>query len=1024
MNKGIKKGLKITGIIVVVLIALAFIIPIAFKKQITELVKKEINKSLTAKVDFADVSLSLFRHFPKVSISLNDLTVVGTEEFAKDTLIATKNLDASVNLISVIKGKDIKVSGVYLESPRIHALVNKDGKANWDITKADSSASVSSDTATSAFKMTLQKYAIKDGYIYYKDESSDMSAEISGLDHEGSGDFTQDEFILSTVTKTNAASFTYASIPYLANTKTSIGADIKIDNKTNTYTFKTDDIALNNLKVSADGTFQLVNDSTYNMDIKFKSPSNEFKDILSLIPAVYKNDFATIKTSGSALFNGWVKGIYSPTQMPAYDVNLEVKDGLFQYPDLPKPVKNIQVAMHLSNPDGKMDNTVVDISKGHLEMDNEPFDFKLLFKNPETAQYVDAVAKGKLDLANLSKFVKLEGNTKLAGLVWADIFAKGNLSAIQTQQGPFTAGGFLDIKNLFYSSSDFPQPIQNGNMKVQLQNSGGIADNTTVDISTGHIEVGKDPFDFSLQLRNPVSSVDFSGTAKGRFTLDNVKQFATLEPGTSVSGILNADLGFSGNKTAIDKSEYDKININGTAGLSNLKYASKDYPTGVTINNTQLNFNQKNITLNSLSGNYLNTNFTASGVLNNLIGYAMKDQTLSGNLDVTADKLNLNDWMGTEPAPATETPATSTTAEPFLVPAGINFTINTKAGEVKYDKVNYNNINGTLVLNDQTVKLQNVKTDALDGSVAFNGSYSTKTNKKQPDIAISYDVKDVDVQKAFFAFNTFQKLMPIGQFLSGKLSSQLSMTGNLNGDMMPNLGSLTGQGNLLLLEGVLKKFAPLEKLANTLQIDELKSIAIKDIKNYIEFANGKVLVKPFTVKVKDIDLQIGGMHGFDQSIDYVVAMKVPRKYLGTQGNNLVNGLATQASSKGIPVTLGDVVNLNIKMGGSIANPSIKTDLKEVAGDAVADLKQQAADFAQAKADSAKQRVKDSVNAVKNQVVNDVKEDLKNKIFGNKDSVQTNNTDSTKKKAEQTIKNTINDLFKKKKKAATDTTAKQ
>ena len=66
MNKGIKKGLKITGIIVVVLIALAFIIPIAFKKQITELVKKEINKSLTAKVDFADVSLSLFRHFPKV----------------------------------------------------------------------------------------------------------------------------------------------------------------------------------------------------------------------------------------------------------------------------------------------------------------------------------------------------------------------------------------------------------------------------------------------------------------------------------------------------------------------------------------------------------------------------------------------------------------------------------------------------------------------------------------------------------------------------------------------------------------------------------------------------------------------------------------------------------------------------------------------------------------------------------------------------------------------------------------------
>ena len=441
----------------------------------------------------------------------------------------------------------------------------------------------------------------------------------------------------------------------------------------------------------------------------------------------------------------------------------------------------------------------------------------------------------------------------------------------------------------------------------------------------------------------------------------------------------------------------------------------------MTISNTQLTFNQKNVALNNLNGNYLNTNFTANGALNNLIGYAMQDQTLSGTLNVTADKMNLNNWMGTDTVATTSSDASS---EPFLVPDNINFTINAKAGQVKYDKVDYKNINGVLVLNDQTVKLQNVKTEALDGTIAFNGSYSTKTNKKEPDISISYDVKDLDVQKAFFAFNTFQKLMPIGKFLDGKLNSKLTMTGNLNGDMMPDLSSLTGQGTLLLIEGVLQKFAPLEKLANALQIDELKSITIKDIKNYIEFANGKVLVKPFNIKVKDIDMQIGGMHGFDQSIDYVVAMKLPRKYLGKQGNDLINGLATQASNKGIPLTLGETVNLNVKMGGSLTNPSIKTDLKEVAGDAVADLKQQAVDFAKQKVDSTKQTIKDSVKAVKNQVVNDVKEDLKNRVFGNKDSVKTSNTDSTKKKAEQTIKNTFNDLFKKKKKPAVDTTNKQ
>ncbi len=1013
-----KKALKIAALVLIILMAVAFAIPFVFKKQIADLVKKEVNRNLRARVDFSDVSLSLFRHFPKVSIRLEGLRVIGTDEFASDTLIAATAVDASANLISVIKGKDIKVSGVYLESPRIHALVNKDGKANWDIAKSDAASPSSPDSSVSEFKMTLQKYEIKDGYIFYKDETSDMSAEIAGLDHEGSGDFTQDEFILSTATKTKGATFTYAKIPYLANTIAVIDADIKVDNKTNTYTFKTDDIALNNLKVTVDGTFQLVDDSTYKMDISFKSPSNDFKDILSLVPSVYKNDFDKIKTSGSAVFNGFIKGTYGPQQLPAYDINLEVKDGFFQYPDLPSPVKNIQIDLRLSNPDGIMDNTLLEISKGRLDMDNEPFDFKLLFKNPETLKYLEASAKGSLDLANVSRFVKLEGNTKLAGLVEADVFAKGNLSALESQQGPFFAGGFFDIRNLAYSSKDFPQPLQNGSMKVELENSGGIADNTTVKITDGHIELGKDPFDFSLELSNPVTSIDYSGSAKGRFTLDNVKQFTELEPGTLISGILNADLDFSGSKAAFDKQQYDKINFNGTTTLSNLKYASKDYPDGVVIENAQLTFKEKNVILDKLNGNYLHTDFTANGIINNLVGYALQDQVLSGYMNVTADKMDLNDWMGTTSTDTIAATPSAPSPATFVVPKGINFTINAKAGRVKYDKVNYDNIDGMLALNDETVKLQNVRADALDGTVSFSGFYSTKANKKQPYIALSYNLNDINIQQAFFAFNTFQKLMPIGQFLDGKLNSQLVMTGNLDGNMMPNLSSLSGKGNLLLLEGVLKKFAPLEKLANTLQIDELNSISIKDIKNQIEFSNGKVLVKPFTVNVKDIEMQIGGMHGFDQSIDYVIAMKVPRKYLGTEGNNLINGLASQASNKGVPVKLGDIVNLNVKMGGSISNPSIKTDLKEVAGDAVADLKQQAADFAKEKVDAEKQKIKDSAIVVKNQVLNDVKEDLKSKLLGSKDSTQnTGNIDSTKKKAEQTIKNTLDGLFKKKKKSS-------
>jgi len=379
--------------------------------------------------------------------------------------------------------------------------------------------------------------------------------------------------------------------------------------------------------------------------------------------------------------------------------------------------------------------------------------------------------------------------------------------------------------------------------------------------------------------------------------------------------------------------------------------------------------------------------------------------------------------MGTD---TTANTSTSTTApsDPFIVPSNIDLTINAKAGKVKYDRVDYNNISGTLLVANETVKLQDVRTDALDGTMTLNGSYSTRTNKKDPAIKLDYDVKDLDIQKTFYAFNTVQKLMPIGQFLDGKLHSQLSMTGNLKGDMMPDLNTLSGKGNLLLIEGLLKKFAPLEKIASTLQIEELKSITIKDVKNYIEFANGKVLVKPFNVKVNDIDIQIGGLHGLDQAIDYAVQMKVPRKYFGDQGNDLLNNLASQATKKGVPVKLGDIVDLNIKMGGTLTNPTIKTELKQVAGDAVKEMQKQAVVFAKAKADTVKRAVKDTLSSVKTQVVSDLKSDIKNRLWGTKDSSNTNNIDSTKNKAGQTVKNTLNSLFNKKKKTATDTTKKQ
>ena len=1005
-----KKYLKLTLIVLFSFIIILLALPLFFKGKIITLVKGEINKTFTAKVDFDDLDISWFKHFPRLTVSLENISIAGTGVFEGDTLLHAESFDAAVNILSVLKGSDMKVYGVFLHSPRIHAKINEDGKANWEITKEDSTQINS--TETSPFNLSIEKYSIKDGNILYEDEAAGMRAELTGLNHSGSGNFNEKLFTLKTSTKASSANFRYANIPYLVDAETGIDADIEINSASSKYSFKNANLVVNNLKLLANGFFQLVDDSTYNMDINFDAPSNDFKNILSLIPAIYAKDFNDIKTSGEAAFKGFVKGTYSNQSIPGFDVTLEVKNGFFQYPDLPKPVKNVQVSARFTNPDGVPDNTVVDIKKAHLQFGDHPFDFSLLFKHPETAKYIDLIVKGKLDLGEISNYVKLDAGTKLAGLIDADAFVKGNFSAIENKNGPFAAGGFFIIRNFHYASKDLPFPINNGNFDVKVNNQGGVADATSIDVRNGRIEMGKDVIDFNFAVTQPVSTIAFNGDIKGSFSLDKVQQFTTLEPGTFISGLVRGDMKFSGSKAFIDKGQYDKISFSGNSDLNNIVYKSKDYPDGVHIQSASLVFNTGNVILKHLNGVFQNTKFSASGALNNMIAYALDKGALKGEINVSADKVQLNEWMGDDTTNAT----TASSSAPMLVPGNVDIVVNTKVDAVVYDKVTYKNVSGKLKLADETVHLQNVNAEALDGQMNFDGSYSTKTDKKQPAINLNYSVKDIDVQKAFFAYNTMQKLMPIGQFLAGKMNSQFIMHGKLGADLFPQLSSLSGKGDLLLIQGVLGKFKPLEKIASVLQVDALKEVTLKDIKTHFEFANGKVLVKPFALKVKDIDMLIGGTHGLDQSMDYLVAMKIPRHYLGEAGNALVNNITTAALKKGIPIQSSEIVNLNLRMTGAMNNPSVKTDLKEASGDMTKELKDQAASFVQHKADSTKQAVRDTLSQAKKQVIEDVKKDVLTQLTGSKDSTGKKvSFDSTKKRTEEKIKGTLNSLFNKKKK---------
>ena len=453
--------------LIVILIAAAVAIPTFFKDEIDTKLKSTINKTVNAKVDFKNLDLSLITSFPNLGIKINNLSVIGIDSFDKDTLANVKQLQLNVNLWSVVKGETYQIKSIDLTEPNIYAKVLKSGKANWDIMKEDSSSS-DTDTSKTAFKVALQKYAIEKGNITYDDESMNLFMELKNVNHSGKGDFTQDLFTLKTQSDIEKFTVKYGGIPYLNQVKLNADLPVDIDMKAMKFTFAENNIQLNELILSAVGYLAMPNKDDMVMDFKFDAKQSELKNFLSLIPAIYTSNFKEMEATGKFAMNGTAKGTYNEKSLPAFNVNLAIENGKIKYPSLPSAINNIQLKSNVSNPDGVMDHTVVNVPAFHLEFGNVPVDGRLLLKNPTTDPFVDMALKGKLDLKQLTAIFPMKDMT-LTGILDADVQAAGRKSAIDRgQYEAFKASGQMLASNFTYAGKNVPMPVSVPSAKMSF----------------------------------------------------------------------------------------------------------------------------------------------------------------------------------------------------------------------------------------------------------------------------------------------------------------------------------------------------------------------------------------------------------------------------------------------------------------------------------------------------------------------------------------------------------------------------
>jgi len=914
-----KKALLIIGGILLLVLAAAFIIPIVFKDDIKAKIDQQIAQSVNAQVYFDSdkFSLSLFRHFPNVTVSLQDFGVVGKAPFQGDTLMSASNFEVVVNLMSVISGDKIKVNGIYLDSPRVLAKVLKDGTANWDIAVKDSTEAAPADTAASQFAVNIQKWEVKNGYVVYDDATLPMYMKIEGLNHTGSGDVTQDIFDMASNTVADRLTVEYDGTEYLTNKRLEADMTMEMNIPQLKFTFKENTAKLNDFALGFDGFFAMP-DTNMVMDLTYKAKETKFKDLLSLVPGVYTDSFKDVQADGTMAFDGMVKGTYNARQMPAFALNLLVNNAMFKYPSLPTAVSNINVDMKVDNKDGIIGNTLVDIRKFNLDLGKNPISGRVKVQGLGKSD-IDANVLAKVNLAEITQMFPMEGLT-LRGLYNIDLKAKGVYDTLTKRMPAINAK--MRLQDGYVKSKDFPAPMEKMNIVAEIMNQTGKMVDTKINVSDFRMVLENEPIQASAYVEN-LDDYTYDVKVKGAADLTKMTKIYPLD-GMTLTGRIVADIATKGKMSDVTAGRYDQLPTSGTMGVRNFTFTSKDVPQGVKITTAQMNFTPQQINLSEYKGFMGKSDVRMSGSISNYIGYLFgKDQTLRGNLDFTSTQFDVNEWMASDPnaKPAAKDTVPLTVVE---IPKNVDFVLASTIGQVVYSNMKLNDLKGNVIVRDGTVRMDKLGFNTLGGNFVTNGVYDSR-DIKHPKFDFDLNIAKLAIPAAFQTFNTVQTMMPLAQHMNGDVSTNFKIAGELTQNMMPNLKTLTGGGLLKIAEAMIKDAPVLQKLVSATKLNSLSSMQLKDLLLQASIKDGKIEYKPFDVKVGAYKMNLSGGNFLDGTLDYKMTIDAPAGALGAAANQ---ALASLTGGKGV---VGDRIKIPVKVGGTFKAPQFLPQGGSVAG---------------------------------------------------------------------------------------------
>lgn len=345
--------------------------------------------------------------------------------------------------------------------------------------------------------------------------------------------------------------------------------------------------------------------------------------------------------------------------------------------------------------------------------------------------------------------------------------------------------------------------------------------------------------------------------------------------------------------TELHPNANNKWDIKGLVNFQQGQIYTSHYPIDITSKQARISFKNNQVAMDNIHLNIGESECILSGLLTASSRSASNKPQIKGTFKVLADYINYNELKETflyaEAAQkefrATnienlqidelshiikESRNTNVQVEPYFIPKNIDLGIDFNINNMNYENLDLHQVNGNVILKNQKA-YTNLSTRTNLGKINLIALYDSE-NKEKIQTKFDLKLKDVLVAQIHKTMPTVTTLFPMVASMDGLIDCHLTLSSQLNNQMLPILNTteaicaLDGENLTLFDHEVFKN------IAKKLRFKNKEKNVIDQLSTNIILQNNQVEIIPFLVKWDRYKAIIGGTHTTDSIYNYHITM--------------------------------------------------------------------------------------------------------------------------------------------------------